>query len=465
MREHVTVDALPDELLSEILVYATSSKTTRKSPPLLMFPIFRTCRRWRSVALASPRLWRHMKVTDRVAPQVLNTMLLRAKSIPIQLHWAVGNSSTRLVADNMNIIVRHARKIQGLSIDLIFGEGDAAPSPSKWDTPLGGYGYCLSIFPLSGSDFVALKTLEIRWSQNLVRFEGREVKLFGGSLPALEKLIIWKGLNNASFEPSQCPRLSHLRIPRLRDSELDGLWANFPQFSNLEFLYWGLCDAFPTERYSPTVVFSRLRTLVTTSLGAYYFLLSFQSPALEEVEIIPAVKRSDQDLKALSFAANAGALGELKSLILSLAPPDDSKLFAVHDVVLGVASISQLSALADTPAMDIILRLLAQPQPVSDPSTEPSKFAYCPDLTSFTILNAKHRSFTGRCQFSQSLKRLVEVRSQLTVILDCAEDDFPEVDFAEIGNVGIVSVNQSRLARPRYDGRVCHAVDLSLWYP
>ena len=53
----VTIDDLPDEVLAEILIHATSPYSMIGHPPRLTFPILRTCRRWMIVGLATPKMW------------------------------------------------------------------------------------------------------------------------------------------------------------------------------------------------------------------------------------------------------------------------------------------------------------------------------------------------------------------------------------------------------------------------
>lgn len=89
---HCSIFRLPDELLEEI--FSLSTPTDRESNGNL--GLAQVCARWRKVALGSPRLWSRVVVDCSTSTPLLDELLRRSGSYPLNMELYMAHKSSSL---------------------------------------------------------------------------------------------------------------------------------------------------------------------------------------------------------------------------------------------------------------------------------------------------------------------------------------------------------------------------------
>lgn len=169
LNQLVTIARLPPELLTEVFLHFAAVDSThneRIGRPYKWIRITHVCHHWREVALASPRLWSTIFVTNRSCVQ---EMLVRSKHAPLSIHAGDPNWRNR-AHDAVPLVLQESDRIRHLELGF-------ASIISRKDVP--------DRAPL-------LKTLILRSINEveMVHMFGTETVFEKCDMPALERLEV-----------------------------------------------------------------------------------------------------------------------------------------------------------------------------------------------------------------------------------------------------------------------------------
>ncbi|KAJ6532265.1 hypothetical protein DFH09DRAFT_1182549 [Mycena vulgaris] len=284
---------LPSEITSNIFLESL--------PPSLVFPedvvkappnpsnapllLLRICRQWRSIAIATPRLWvdLHLNLDTLKWGNELEKAIVewfrRAGSCPLSFSvWGfyMKSAESKAIRDTL---VRYAPQLERVALQL---------SQRKFKQLVG-----IGPFPILEQLLITLPFMKMEDDQKL-----QGLDIFSDA-PRLDQLYFGKGAKPSMFSPSRTA-LTELTCERLSGDEFLDSLELAPSLTQF------ICSVVPKalKSHKKIITHNHLQTLRLVTTSSVHFLPLVRAPALQDLHLHIDDRNADED-SLLPFLTSA----------------------------------------------------------------------------------------------------------------------------------------------------------------